>query len=88
MKRPLRQLRKDVQQAIESLTDYPIGVMIGPVLRQRSDYTHFLRVQYRTKFIEIGLMPHEVTMPADKFISTYVEPSVTKLVAAIDPGRV
>ena len=85
MRSPLKQLRKDVSQAIDGMTDYPIGVMISAVFRQRSDYTHFLRLQHQTKFIEIGLMPHDIALPSHDFIERHVSPNVAKLVAAIDP---
>lgn len=84
----LRRLRKEVAQAVYGMTDYPIGVLIGPTLSRRTpEYTHFLRVQHRTKFIEVGLMQSDIVLPVDELIEKHVRPCVQKLVAAIDPGR-
>ncbi len=84
----LSRLRKEIAGAIAGMTDYPVGFLIGPVLRQRSaEYTHFLRVQHRTKFVEVGLMPTDMQLDPHYLIESRVRPAVTQLVAAIDPGR-
>lgn len=83
----LRRIRKEIALAIAGMTEYPVAFAIGPVLRQRTaEYSHFLRVQHRTRFVEVGLTPADMDLPVEELIEQHVRLAIDKLVASINPG--
>lgn len=81
--------RKEIIEAVGQLSELPIWVLCGAVTNQRTaEYTHFIRIGFQTKSIEVGLTDQEAHMPVHELTEKHLRSMVNQLAASIDPNKI
>lgn len=79
----LRRVKRGVADAVADLTDVPVSVSVGPILRRKDEHTHFIRLQAGSKFIEVALTEEELELPPYEITDKHIRPALAALLARV-----